>query len=127
MIMSELIVRHYEMYRLLLDDYRHGTKKAIQWYKDYCDEIQRIVPKNNLLVLNQKEGWVPLCRFLGKDVPGWDYPHVNTTEQMSENSKIFDGYMNMMVYLQMAKTIGAGVAAIFAVRLGFAFARKSMN
>lgn len=122
-----LISTRYEMYRLLLDDYRHGTKTGIQWYKNYIDEIQRIVPKENLLVLNQTEGWAPLCRFLGKDVPGWDYPHVNKTQQTRENSNIIGGYIDQQVHSKMTKTVGAGAAAVIALGLGFAFARRSMS
>ena len=37
------------------------------------------VPEDRLLVFNVKEGWEPLCRFLGKEVPPEDhpFPHIN--------------------------------------------------
>ena len=30
------------------------------------------VPKENLLVWNLKDGWEPLCKFLGKPIPGYN-------------------------------------------------------
>ena len=32
---------------------------------------------NDYLVFNVKDGWGPLCEFLGKPVPDADFPHVN--------------------------------------------------
>ena len=41
--------------------------------------VQSIVPKENLLVWNVKDGWKPLCDFLGKPVPDCPIPHDNKT------------------------------------------------
>ena len=38
-----------------------------------------MVPKENLLVWNVKDGWEPLCNFLGKPVPEGPLPHDNKT------------------------------------------------
>jgi hypothetical protein len=32
-------------------------------------------------VFNPAEGWEPLCRFLGVEVPATVFPHVNTTAE----------------------------------------------
>jgi hypothetical protein len=44
----------------------------------------RVISENNntdLLVFNIKEGWAPLCKFLGVDIPSdVPFPHVNDTE-----------------------------------------------
>ena len=37
------------------------------------------VPKENLLVWNIKDGWEPLCSFLGKPIPNDPIPHNNKT------------------------------------------------
>lgn len=31
--------------------------------------------KDRLLIFNPEDGWEPLCKFLGKDVPTTPYPH----------------------------------------------------
>ena len=36
-----------------------------------------MVPKENLLVWNVKDGWEPVCRFLGKDIPKQPFPIIN--------------------------------------------------
>ena len=56
--------------------------------RDSCDRrVQRArrtregdAPKSRLLVFEAKQGWEPLCRFLGVDVPDEPYPRVNTTD-----------------------------------------------
>ena len=40
-----------------------------------------MVPKDRLLEYEVKEGWEPLCQFLGKEVPlDEGFPNVNDTE-----------------------------------------------
>jgi hypothetical protein len=46
-------------------------------YLDHIEKVQRIVPPEKLLVFNVKEGWEPLCNFLGKPVPNLPFPHIN--------------------------------------------------
>ena len=38
-----------------------------------------MVPKEDLLIWNVKDGWKPLCLFLGKEVPDGPIPHENRT------------------------------------------------
>lgn len=53
-------------------------------FERHCDEVVRGVPRDRLLVFDAKDGWEPLCRFLGLDIPTEPYPHVNTKEAMVE-------------------------------------------
>ena len=41
--------------------------------------VQSVVPPENLLVWNVKDGWEPLCKFMGKPVPEGPIPHDNKT------------------------------------------------
>jgi len=41
-------------------------------------------PKDKLLVLNVRDGWEPLCKFLGKDVPDVPFPHKNVGGSIHE-------------------------------------------
>eukprot|EP01113_Clastostelium_recurvatum_P007870 TRINITY_DN13683_c0_g1_i3.p1 TRINITY_DN13683_c0_g1~~TRINITY_DN13683_c0_g1_i3.p1 ORF type:complete len:253 (+),score=32.25 TRINITY_DN13683_c0_g1_i3:208-966(+) len=53
-------------------------------YHQHIEEVKRLVPKDQLLLFNVKEGWGPLCRFLGKPVPeGMLFPRVNDTEDFN--------------------------------------------
>lgn len=35
------------------------------------------IPKEKLLIYNFKSGWVDLCKFVNKDIPDCDIPHLN--------------------------------------------------
>ena len=48
-------------------------------YERHNAHVLETVPRNRLLVWNVKDGWEPLCRFLGKPVPEIPFPHNNKT------------------------------------------------
>lgn len=55
---------------------------AIEIYQRHVAEVKRTVPPERLLVYEVKEGWEPLCHFLGVPVPqGQPFPHLNNTAQ----------------------------------------------
>ncbi|MFD6099741.1 sulfotransferase family protein [Nocardiopsis flavescens] len=50
---------------------------ALAVFRDHVEEVRAAVPHDRLLVYDVKEGWEPLCRFLGVPVPDEPFPHVN--------------------------------------------------
>jgi len=46
-------------------------------YQNHVDAVTAHVPPEKLLVFNVREGWHPLCNFLGVPVPQIDFPRVN--------------------------------------------------
>lgn len=51
---------------------------ALQVFTDHIREVEAAVPADRLLVFDVKEGWEPLCAFLGIPVPPDEsFPHVN--------------------------------------------------
>ena len=51
---------------------------ALDVYQRHIEEVKRHVPPERLLVYDVKEGWEPLCRFLGVPVPaGVQMPRLN--------------------------------------------------
>ncbi|OJJ77196.1 hypothetical protein ASPBRDRAFT_114295 [Aspergillus brasiliensis CBS 101740] len=48
------------------DDFAANGRKAFEAHNAH---IKDIVPAENLLIYNVKDGWEPLCEFLGKKVP----------------------------------------------------------
>jgi len=50
---------------------------AIQVFNEHIEEVKKYIPANKLLVYSVKEGWEPLCQFLGVPVPDTEFPHVN--------------------------------------------------
>ncbi|KAJ5618926.1 hypothetical protein N7510_002910 [Penicillium lagena] len=43
-------------------------------YRTHNAHVRAIAPKNRLLVYEAKDGWEPLCAFLGLDVPATPFP-----------------------------------------------------
>ena len=54
---------------------------AMDVLKMHDEEVKRTVPDDRLLVYEVKEGWAPLCAFLGVPVPDAPFPKSNTTEE----------------------------------------------
>jgi hypothetical protein len=50
---------------------------ALQVFRDHIEEVKRTVPPDRLLVYDVKEGWGPLCNFLGVPIPAKPFPHAN--------------------------------------------------
>lgn len=51
---------------------------ALSVFQQHIEEIKKNVPPEKLLVYDVKQGWEPLCAFLGVDVPqGKPFPHLN--------------------------------------------------
>ncbi|KAF5627437.1 hypothetical protein F52700_8363 [Fusarium sp. NRRL 52700] len=49
--------------------------------------IRDNVPKEHLLDFKLVDGWEPLCRFLGKDIPNVPFPHVNDLKEYAAREK----------------------------------------
>jgi len=50
-----------------------------QNYRKHNAYVISTVPKEDLLVWNLKDGWEPVCKFLGKSIPDGPIPHDNRT------------------------------------------------
>ena len=47
-----------------------GPKAAEDFFNNWVEEVKATVPKEKLLVFEAKQGWKPLCEFLGLPEPG---------------------------------------------------------
>ena len=69
-------------------------ENAIAWMERHNAEVKKAIPPDRLLVYNVKEGWAPLCEFLGLPVPGEEFPWVNKDfadgEKLLQNTFIRD-------------------------------------
>lgn len=58
---------------------------AIEVFKRHNEEVKKHVSPERLLVYEVKEGWKPLCEFLGVEIPEEKpFPHLNDTEAFKE-------------------------------------------
>jgi hypothetical protein len=59
-----------------LDDREH----MMACFEQHCAQVVEGVPADRLLVFEAKQGYGPLCDFLGVPTPDEPYPHVNSME-----------------------------------------------
>jgi hypothetical protein len=58
---------------------------AIQVFNAHIEQVKQNVPAEKLLIFNVKEGWGPLCNFLGIPVPeDIPFPHINDHETVKK-------------------------------------------
>jgi hypothetical protein len=64
---------------------RHSERDGlIESFNRHTAAVKQAVPADRLLVWDAKEGWEPLCRFLGVDVPPMPLPHVNDSQTFKD-------------------------------------------
>ena len=60
--------------------------RAIGIYEARTQEVVAAVPADRLLVFDVRDGWEPLCAFLGVAVPDGPFPRVNSRDEISAKS-----------------------------------------
>jgi hypothetical protein len=60
---------------------------AIEVYNRHNEQVRRTIQPDRLLVFEVRQGWEPLCRFLGVAVPDEPFPHLNDTASMQARMK----------------------------------------
>jgi hypothetical protein len=53
-------------------------------YYEHYGLVKSITPPDQLLVFRLDEGWSPLCKFLGVDIPDTPFPRVNEGAALAE-------------------------------------------
>lgn len=53
-----------------------------QVYDGHNYEVKNLIPKQQLLVYDVREGWEPLCRFLEVPIPEEPFPRLNDSQAM---------------------------------------------
>jgi hypothetical protein len=61
-----------------------GRDAIIEAFRAHEAAVKAGVPADRLLVYRVKEGWEPLCRFLGKPVPHEPFPRTNDQTEFWE-------------------------------------------
>ena len=72
------VVGRFDQQRM--DDRAYMTDFFERWNAAVIDEL----PPHRLLVFEAKQGWQPLCDFLGVPVPESPYPRINSREEMQQ-------------------------------------------
>jgi hypothetical protein len=56
------------------------------WFERRNAEVIAALPAERLLVFSPKQGWGPLCEFLGVPVPESPFPRVNSRDELGQQS-----------------------------------------
>ena len=64
------------------------ASKAEAVYNDHYDIIRARSPKEKVLNFSLKDGWEPLCAFLGKPIPSCPFPRVNEANTFKEKREL---------------------------------------
>ena len=57
-------------------------QQSLAVFNQYNEAVKRFVPPERLLVFEVKQGWAPLCQFLGVPIPqDQPFPHLNDTAE----------------------------------------------
>ena len=102
-----LLKKHY-MYKDL-------DTNGIKFYNEYNAEIQRLVPKEKLLIFNVKQGWAPLASFLDHEVPKYPFPRINDTMIFQENGAALKRSMDKTVMWNSLKSFSAVAVGLMGV------------
>ena len=72
------IAYHCRSFVLGTGSYDKGSSFLLKKkYREYNEQVKASVPSDQLLVYNVKQGWQPLCEFLGCDIPSCPFPKEN--------------------------------------------------
>lgn len=77
--------------------------RAIEVFEEWTAEVIATVPPERLLVFDVREGWGPLCEFLGVLEPLGPFPRVNDRESMLRR------FRGLRVAVRAAPVLGAAV------------------
>ena len=61
-----------------------GEDVAVEFYNAWKDAVIAEVPKDCLLIFQVKDGWNPLCEYLGVESPSTPFPRMNDTRDVDE-------------------------------------------
>ena len=99
----------------ILDKFIPGYKTydrdiLIQAFNEHNAAVKRLVPPDRLLVFQVKDGWEPLCAFLGCEIPqDVPFPHLNAggATLLSKMYEIFPVH-RVLASLLAASLLGLG-------------------
>jgi hypothetical protein len=80
-------------------------------FNEWHEKVISKCPKEKLLVFDVKEGWEPLCKFLGKPIPNVPFPNTNDTEQMKKLHKMINVIGWIFLGLAVGTVSGLGYLA----------------
>lgn len=98
----------------LFDDRFEDKEHARAVFEKHEADVKAAFGPDRLLVFHPKEGWEPLCAFLGQPVPDTPFPNVNDRAD-------FQKRVSMFHRLQMVPWVAGGLVLLGVAAAVFAF------
>ena len=94
-------------------DGRFGDREdAIGVFARHNEEVKRRIPPERLLVYEVKQGWGPLCDFLGVEAPDKPFPHLN-------DGGAYRGWVRRVrLFTTAALAVGGSLTGLAVLHLG---------
>lgn len=80
-------------------------EKLKEGYKRHYDLMRSIIPKARLLQWHPRDGWEPLCDFIGKEVPEGEFPKVNQGDFVADLHEKMLIFRFLVVVLKSLKMV----------------------
>lgn len=87
-------------------------EKARDTYIKHYELVRAVTPKDRLLDFKLKDGWGPLCAFLGKVIPDVPFPRVNETGSFKEKQAIMTQQSGKRILRSVLPYISGVVATV---------------
>ena len=79
---------------------------CVRAFNAHVEDVKRHVPADQLLVFEPRQGWAPLCAFLGVPVPATPFPNINDTESF-KRMHLYTIIADRVLILAVAAGLGA--------------------
>ncbi len=86
--------------------------RAQQIFDEHTARVRATVPAERLLVFDVREGWAPLCRFLGVAVPNTPFPNVNDRASMLRQIRVLRWTTRAVPWLLVVAIVGVLLALV---------------
>jgi hypothetical protein len=100
------------VYRILeskLKTEGNDQESLINFYNNHNESVKALIPNDQLLVFEVKDGYKPLCDFLGIPAPAEEFPHINAGIEKAEK------IMQSMLLEDLIKIFGPWLLVIIAI------------
>lgn len=85
-------------------------------YEAHIAYLKRVVPEKRLFFFDVREGWEPLCKALGKDVPkDIPFPRINDGEAIDRLAKKMIN-KGLMRWLTISAVVGAAIVPYYLLK-----------
>ena len=83
---------------------------AVQFFNEWNEQVKAEIATDRLLVFEVKQGWGPLCQFLGVPIPEEPFPNVNDTKEQLDRMR---GAKQLCALLWTVAAAGLGTAIYY--------------